>query len=90
MKFAIKYTDEAKEDIERLKNNGEITALKKLRKLILELQAHPDIGTGRIEKLKHYEYETWSRRINNKHRLCYRIYKDEVHIISAYGHYQEK
>jgi mRNA-degrading endonuclease RelE of RelBE toxin-antitoxin system len=41
MKYALKYTDEAKEDIERLKNNGEISALKKLRKLIFELQEHP-------------------------------------------------
>jgi len=90
MKYTVKYTDEAKEDIERLKNNGEISALKKLRKLLFELQEHPETGTGQIERLKHYSEETWSRRINHKHRLCYRIYGDEVHIISSYGHYQEK
>jgi len=90
MKHTVRYTDEVKEDIERLKNNGDIPALKKLKKLLLELQEHPNTGTGQIERVKHYREETWSRRINNKHRLCYRIHKDEVHIISSYGHYQEK
>jgi toxin YoeB len=41
--------------------------------------------------LKHYDEETWSRRINREHRLVYRIYDNvvEVLVLSVYGHYDQ-
>lgn len=64
-------------------------ALAKLAKLLDELKEHPRSGTGQCEQLKHYQEETWSRRITREHRLVYRIYDDivEVLVISAFGHY---
>ena len=64
-------------------------AIKKLKSLLVELQEHPRTGTGQVEQLKHYEEETWSRRINKEHRLVYRIHDDivEVLVLSTYGHY---
>ncbi|WP_229123623.1 type II toxin-antitoxin system YoeB family toxin [Bacteroides cellulosilyticus] len=40
--------------------------------------------------LKHYKEETWSRRINDEHRLVYRIKEDVVIVLvlSVYGHYK--
>lgn len=57
-----------------------------------ELREHPLTGTGKPEQLKHYEITTWSRRINQKHRLVYRIEHDKIIILvlSAWGHYQDK
>lgn len=56
----------------------------------MELRQHPDTGTGQIEELKHYKEETWSRRLNDEHRLVYRI-KDNVVVVlilSIYWHYK--
>lgn len=89
MSYLIDFTQDAMEDIERLKKSGNKQVLKKLASLFVELQEHPRTGTGQIEVLKYYQEETWSRRINKEHRLVYRIYDDTVHVlvISVYGHY---
>jgi toxin YoeB len=63
--------------------------MKKLYTLLDEQTDHPRTGTGKVEILKHYSEETFSRRINKEHRLVYRIYDDIVSVllISAHGHY---
>ena len=90
MSYTLKYTDDAEKDIECLKKSGNKQALKKLKVLLLEVAEHPRTGTGQIEQLKHYEDETWSRRINSEHRLVYRIKEDVVVVLvlSVYGHYE--
>ena len=89
MIYKIKFTEAALKDIERHKKSGDKAVLKKLAGLFLELQEHPRTGTGQLERLKHYEVETLSRRINGEHRLVYRV-QDEtitVLVLSAFGHY---
>lgn len=90
MSYHIDFTEEAIEDIERLKKSGNKQALNKLASLFLELQEHPRTGTGQVELLKYYKEETWSRRINKEHRLVYRINDDivQVLVLSTYGHYE--
>lgn len=90
--YNLKYTPEAERDIMRLKKAGNKPVLRKLNILLNELTEHPYSGTGKVERLKHYEEATWSRRITDKHRLVYRVYNNivEVLIISAYGHYYDK
>ncbi|WP_317193098.1 type II toxin-antitoxin system YoeB family toxin [Pedobacter segetis] len=44
-----------------------------------ELQEHPKTGVGNPEQLKHKLSGYWSRKINLKDRLIYKI--DEVRII---------
>ncbi|WP_297337077.1 Txe/YoeB family addiction module toxin [Algoriphagus sp.] len=92
MIFEIDYTFEALEDIEKLKKTGNKVILKKLFSLIQELKQHPETGTGEPERLKHYQLNTWSRRIDRKHRLVYLIdgTKIVVTILGAYGHYGDK
>lgn len=92
MIFEIDYTFEALEDIEKLKKTGNKVILKKLFSLIQELKQHPETGTGKPERLKHYQQNTWSRRIDRKHRLVYLIdgTKIVVTILGAYGHYGDK
>lgn len=89
MIFEIFFTSEALEDIEKLKKTGNKALLKKLYSLIQELKHHPESGTGKPEKLKHYQQNTWSRRIDRKHGLVYLIDGDKVvvYVLGAYGHY---
>lgn len=90
IKYELEFTQEALEDIQKHKKSGNIPLLKKLNKLLLELKEHPTTGTGQIERMKHYEQETWSRRINGEHRLVYRIQEDivVVLVLSVCGHYK--
>lgn len=91
--YKIEFTTTALDDIERLKKSGDKTAIIKLNRLLHELIEHPRTGTGQVEQLKHTLYpDTWSRRINSKHRLVYEIYDDKiiVKVLTTYGHYQDK
>ena len=90
IEYELVFTQEALDDIQKHKKSGNKLLLKKLEKLLVELRQHHSTGTGQVEILKHYKEETWSRRINDEHRLVYRIKDDMVVvlILSAYGHYK--
>jgi len=51
---------------------------------------NPRGGTGKPERLKYFEKEVYSRRVNHKDRLIYTIYEDlkEIDITSFRGHYE--
>lgn len=89
--YRVKFSTEAELDVKKL-NRQSPANIKKLAKLIKELQEHPRTGTGQIEKLKQYQDETWSRRLSGEHRLVYRIYDEivEVLVLSTFGHYNDK
>lgn len=89
--YKLEYTDDAREDIELLKKSGDKGVLKKLAKLLTELTEHPTTGTGQIEQLKGNLSGKWSRRINDKHRLVYKVMEETVTVIivNAYGHYND-
>lgn len=58
--------------------------------LLREMAVQPRQGTGKPERLKHFDREVWSRRISQEHRLIYVIYQKEnlVEIISCKSHYE--
>jgi toxin YoeB len=91
MIYEVDYTKEAREDIAELKRS-EPQAYKKLQDLILELFDHPKTGIGHPKQLGGNRSGQWSRRIDKKHRLIYRIDDDIVLvlILSAMGHYDDK
>lgn len=86
--YNVIFNEDAKKDVLLLQRSCP-SAMPKLAKLLDELREHPRMGTGRIEQLKHYKEETWSRRITKEHRLVYRIYDNivEVLVLSTFGHY---
>lgn len=49
----------------------------------------PGEGRGRPERLKHRASNVWSRRINQEHRLVYRIIGDDLVILQAGFHYDD-
>lgn len=89
MIYTIEFVPKAKEDLRALKHSGNKTAYKKITTLIDELKEHPTTGTGQPEQLKHELLGYWSRRIDKKNRLVYRIEEDivTVVVVSAAGHY---
>lgn len=59
-------------------------------KLITEAQRTPEEGSGNPEKLKYDLSGHWSRRIDDKHRLVYRVENNEIlHIVSCKNHYND-
>jgi len=64
--------------------------LKKINKLLKELQRTPFKGDGKPEPLKNKNADVWSRRINKKDRLVYLVYDDSVLIVQCKGHYDDK
>jgi toxin YoeB len=60
----------------------------KINKLILEIIRIPFTGSGKPEPLKHEFKGYWSRRINEEHRLVYRVADDYIKIIGCKSHYK--
>ncbi len=47
----------------------------------------PFQGIGKPEPLRFDLAGAWSRRIDQEHRLVYRVEKDELHVLSCRYHY---
>ena len=62
-------------------------ALRRINRLIEEIQRTPFEGTGKPEPLKHALSGYWSRRVNDEHRIVYRVSGDEVQIAQLRYHY---
>ena len=52
MKFTVKLTSKADEDLIQFEKVGNTQALKKINSLLDELELHPKTGTGHPEQLK--------------------------------------
>jgi toxin YoeB len=89
-KYRIIVSEKAKNHLKEIYLSGRKKDIIKIENLFLELEEHPKIGTGNPERLKYFDGEVWSRRINKKDRLVYEIYDDEilVNIVSILGHYE--
>ena len=61
--------------------------LKKINALIRECQRTPFTGTGKPEPLKGEFSGWWSRRIDQEHRLVYRVTDDNLLIAQCRYHY---
>jgi len=61
--------------------------LKRINELIKEVVRTPFEGTGKPEPLRHALGGYWSRRINDEHRLIYKVEGDSVLIAQARYHY---
>ncbi len=61
--------------------------LKRINELIKEVVRTPFEGTGKPEPLRHALGGYWSRRINDEHRLIYKVEGDFVLIAQARYHY---
>jgi len=62
---------------------------KRLVSLIKETTRNPYTGLGKPEALKHELRGYWSRRINDEHRLVYKVETDRLIIVSCKYHYEK-
>ncbi|ARS42813.1 Txe/YoeB family addiction module toxin [Sphingobacteriaceae bacterium GW460-11-11-14-LB5] len=91
-KYFVDITDQAKKQLAEIFKSGDKASIKKLQQIFIELSIHPASGVGKPEKLKFEFSGYWSRQINKKDRLVYRIDEEiiTVFVISAKGHYHDK
>ncbi|NII85169.1 Txe/YoeB family addiction module toxin [Pedobacter riviphilus] len=91
-KYFVDITDQAKKQLAEILKSGDKASIKKLQQIFIELSIHPASGVGKPEKLKFEFSGYWSRQINKKDRLVYRIDEEiiTVFVISAKGHYHDK
>lgn len=61
--------------------------LKRINRLIREIQRDPFSGIGKPEPLKHALSGFWSRRIDERHRLVYAVSGDTLLIAQCRDHY---
>jgi toxin YoeB len=61
--------------------------VERINKLISEIQRDPFSGVGKPEPLKHALSGFWSRRINDEHRIVYRIEGASLLIAQLRFHY---
>jgi toxin YoeB len=81
-----KFTVEAGKDYSFWLETDLKTA-RRINALIKDILENPFTGIGKPEPLKHTLSGLWSRRINKRHRLVYRIINNDAEIISCRYHY---
>ncbi|MBA0885493.1 Txe/YoeB family addiction module toxin [Flavobacterium undicola] len=88
-KFRVEITDSAKAHFKKQYKSGDKASINKLEKILVELEETPFTGIGNPEPLKHNYSGYWSRRINQKDRMIYKVEEAivTVTVISALGHY---
>ncbi len=69
------------------KNN--LKLLKKIFELLNAIQSNPFSGIGKPEALKNELQGYWSRRINDEHRIVYKVTTDALTIVSCRSHYRK-
>lgn len=85
----INFTEIAWDDYTYWQGQDKKT-LKKINKLIQDIDRNHNEGIGKPEALKGSLTGWWSRRIDEKNRLVYRIENDEIEIAQCRGHYGDK
>lgn len=61
--------------------------LTRINTLIKDIKREPFEGIGKPEALKHALSGYWSRRINDEHRIVYKIYQDSLLVAQLRYHY---
>ncbi len=61
--------------------------LKRINELLKDISRNPFEGIGKLEPLKINYAGFWSIRIDEEHRLIYRVVDDEIQIAKCRFHY---
>lgn len=61
--------------------------LQRINLLIRDIQRSPFDGVGKPERLKHALSGYWSRRLNDEHRIVYKVERDSLLIAQLRFHY---
>ena len=83
------WADEAWEDYLYWQTQDRKT-LKRVNELIRDCERDPFHGVGKPELLKHDHAGWWSRKIDEKNRLIYRVNDGKLEIAACRSHYDDK
>lgn len=88
MDFRLTLSKQAVDDILDWRKADKNT-LRKIDRLFLDIEHTPYTGLGKPEPLRHEMSGCWSRRINAKDRIVYKVDEQAgiITIISVKGHY---
>jgi toxin YoeB len=67
---------------------GDRKTLRRINALIADIDRNGHKGIGKPEELRHSLAGFWSRRIDQEHRLVYRIRGESVEIVACRYHYE--
>jgi toxin YoeB len=84
MKFV--FTELSWEDYQYWQKNDK-QKIKRINDLLKDISRNPYEGLGKPEPLKFNYAGFWSRRIDEEHRLIYRVVNDEIQIAKCRYHY---
>ena len=62
--------------------------VKKINELIKDIQRNGNEGIGKPEPLQHELSGYWSRRIDDKNRLVYKVSDNQITIVACANHYK--
>jgi toxin YoeB len=90
--YSLKIEDNAKLELKKHYLSGNKASIKRIERIFKELAVHPLEGIGNPHPLKYQLSGYWSREINQKDRLVYRVDQEcvTVYVVSAIGHYSDK
>lgn len=80
------FTDESWEDYLYWQKNDK-SKVKRINELIKAISRDPFAGVGKPESLKYSYAGFWARRIDEEHRLIYKILENEIIIAKCRFHY---
>jgi len=87
------FSDSAWADYEYWFQQNDKTILKRIHKLLKDIETNGNSGIGKPEPLKFDLSGWWSRRINDEHRIVYRINHNEsndtIEILQLRYHYDK-
>lgn len=64
--------------------------LKKINDILKDIDRNPYYGIGKPEALKGNLSSYWSRRIDSKNRIVYKVLNNQIIIIQCGSHYRDK
>ncbi|ACZ12539.1 Txe/YoeB family addiction module toxin [Sulfurospirillum deleyianum] len=64
--------------------------LKRINQLLSDIMRNGNMGIGKPERLRGDLSEYWSRRIDEKNRIVYRILEETIEVVQCKTHYADK
>lgn len=91
-KYFVEFDSSVRKDLKSIYKSGNKSVIRKIEKILIELTNHPYEGEGHPEELKYELKGYWSRRINKKDRIIYRVEENivTVFVVAVLGHYTDK
>lgn len=82
------FSNRFQKEIKLFKKNKDIKSLERIKQLMIDIEKNGlECCLGKLEKLKHQLTGMYSRRINKKDRLVYKLENNSILLISCKDHY---